>query len=773
MDWQRCFYNGNLKSYIDTCRKLLLKLESVSIKVPNALLSYSLLGKLAGDLKLHQFIESLTLNKELIEKPDLILTRLQDYVHLPLRELSKPLANISVSALVSASNNNFKIIYYCTNGKHNLKNTSHRKDQCWAENPHLRPNQKENKKRKYDSSAYLSIVKALITVVDSPPKDQILFYCGATNHMFNSRRFFNSLTNSAPIDVSTGEPTSSLTAVGCNLISFLALFKNELIMNKCGNKFDLETNGKVIANGKIVKRLIYADYTLPTTHLTTSQDSLWHNILGHPGKAVLERLRLPAYKSKCTVCALNKAHKQPFLKSFEEAINPLDFIHLNIDGPIHPISISGFQYFLTIIDQATSFKIVKFLKKKSNAFEEFCSVKNFMENQQNRKIKKVISDWGGEFLNKDCNQLAKDFGFLHFFSPPETPQHNGFSERANRTILNKTRCLLGSSHLPNNNWEEAVNTAVLLLNLSPNQSTDNTLPHQPWTGSAPRIQLLKTFGCQAFITLPQLHCSWKLGPLAIEGILLGYDNDNTSYCILRLNDLKVAVTKHATFNEEQFPVVQRNKEEELVIPMQESPAAIEEELSEEKNEDPMNSTLVGESQVTESQELPSEMVDEVHAEEFSSTKNSNHPTVPHIKVIGPRHQTMIHSETNDINILPYCRRGNTHLTTVNRTPHTYQEALKAPDKDLWVAEINKELNLMKQLRVWDLVQLQESYKLIGTTWVFKIKNNPSNGTSEYKARLCAQGFSQTQGIDYQKTYAPTGRLNSLRALIAFAAVQSL
>ncbi|MBW0565415.1 hypothetical protein O181_105130 [Austropuccinia psidii MF-1] len=202
--------------------------------------------------------------------------------------------------------------------------------------------------------------------------------------------------------------------------------------------------------------------------------------------------------------------------------------------------------------------------------------------------------------------------------------------------------------------------------------------------------------------------------------------------------------------------------------MQESPAAVEEEFSGETNEDPIQSTLVDETQ-----DLPSDMVDEVHAEELSSTKNSNHPTAPHIKVIGPHHPTMIHSEINEINILPYSRREKTHLTTVNRTPLTYQEALKAPEKDLWVAALSKELNLMKQLQVWDLVQRRESYKLISTTWVFKIKNNPSNGTSEYKARLCAQGFSQTQGIDYGKTYAPTGRLNSLRALIAFAAVHSL
>ncbi|MBW0548154.1 hypothetical protein O181_087869 [Austropuccinia psidii MF-1] len=82
MDWKRCFYNRNLQSYIDPCQKVILELDTVSIKVPNDLFSYSLLGKLAGDPRLQQFIEVLTLNKDLIEKPDSIHTKLQDYVHL-------------------------------------------------------------------------------------------------------------------------------------------------------------------------------------------------------------------------------------------------------------------------------------------------------------------------------------------------------------------------------------------------------------------------------------------------------------------------------------------------------------------------------------------------------------------------------------------------------------------------------------------------------------------------------------------------------------------
>ncbi|MBW0541231.1 hypothetical protein O181_080946 [Austropuccinia psidii MF-1] len=80
---------------------------------------------------------------------------------------------------------------------------------------------------------------------------------------------------------------------------------------------------------------------------------------------------------------------------------------------------------------------------------------------------------------------------------------------------------------------------------------------------------------------------------------------------------------------------------------------------------------------------------------------------------------------------------------------------------------------MEKLKVWDIVNLDLSHKLVGTTWVFKTKKNYLNEVIEHKARLCAQRFTQTTGIDVNKTYSPTGRLNSLRTLIAFAASHGL
>ncbi|MBW0546509.1 hypothetical protein O181_086224 [Austropuccinia psidii MF-1] len=87
--------------------------------------------------------------------------------------------------------------------------------------------------------------------------------------------------------------------------------------------------------------------------------------------------------------------------------------------------------------------------------------------------------------------------------------------------------------------------------------------------------------------------------------------------------------------------------------------------------------------------------------------------------------------------------------------------------------INNKLENMNKLKVWDTIEISEDYKLIETTWVFTIKKNHLNEVTEYKARLCAQGFAQTLGIDVHKTYALTGRLNSLRMLIVFASHSNL
>jgi hypothetical protein len=146
------------------------------------------------------------------------------------------------------------------------------------------------------------------------------------------------------------------------------------------------------------------------------------------------------------------------------------------------------------------------------------------------------------------------------------------------------------------------------------------------------------------------------------------------------------------------------------------------------------------------------------------------PTVP-----ASRDSSLISSDISSTNILSYKRRRGavTYITTTDPDiPTHYHQAIRSNESEGWVEAINKELAAMKKLSVWDVVELKPSMKTVGTTWVFRKKADQHNIVT-FKARLCAQGFSQTHGIDFSKTFAPTGRLNSLRALISHAAANDL
>ncbi|GJY17501.1 retrovirus-related pol polyprotein from transposon TNT 1-94 [Tanacetum coccineum] len=86
----------------------------------------------------------------------------------------------------------------------------------------------------------------------------------------------------------------------------------------------------------------------------------------------------------------------------------------------------------------------------------------------------------------------------------------------------------------------------------------------------------------------------------------------------------------------------------------------------------------------------------------------------------------------------------------------------------WVIAMQEKLNLFVANDVWDLVPLPITQIVIGTKWVFRNKLDENGIVSRNKARLVAQGYNQHECIDYDETYAPVARLESIRILLAIA-----
>jgi transposase InsO family protein len=294
-------------------------------------------------------------------------------------------------------------------------------------------------------------------------------------------------------------------------------------------------------SGHIKDNLLFVSAKKPAAFITSKKDvgaTLWHHRLGHPGDQVLQKLQLPRPTSDdCKVCQCSKMTLLPFSSHFSPALFPLHRLHLDLVGPVNPSLVSGFRYFLTFIDQFSSFKFVQFLKKKDDALPEFKKLVAMMENSKNSCVKEIVLDRGGEFVNHSFKAFTSERGILHIMSPLYTPEHNGFAERANRTIIEKTRCILMASNLPCTYWAKAVNTATFISNLLPTASRDNVSPWELWTKSPAPISHLKTFGCLAYIAVRKTHHSWKFGNTGKMGIFMGYENDGTTYRILRLSNM--------------------------------------------------------------------------------------------------------------------------------------------------------------------------------------------------------------------------------------------
>ena len=108
-----------------------------------------------------------------------------------------------------------------------------------------------------------------------------------------------------------------------------------------------------------------------------------------------------------------------------------------------------------------------------------------------------------------------------------------------------------------------------------------------------------------------------------------------------------------------------------------------------------------------------------------------------------------------------------------KEPKTYGQAIESSEQDEWQQAINSELLSIVENEVWHEDDMPQGIKPLTTKWVFKIKRGEHGQIIKFKARLCVRGFEQEHGIDYEEIFSPVMRHNSLRTLLALAAVHDM
>ena len=103
-------------------------------------------------------------------------------------------------------------------------------------------------------------------------------------------------------------------------------------------------------------------------------------------------------------------------------------------------------------------------------------------------------------------------------------------------------------------------------------------------------------------------------------------------------------------------------------------------------------------------------------------------------------------------------------------PISLKACQKRDDWNKWKNAIETELDSLKKLNTWTLVDRPPNTNIVGNKFVFKNKRNSDGTIDKYKARLVAKGYTQQEGVDFFSTTSPVAKFNSLKTVLSIAAI---
>ncbi|GJT32587.1 retrovirus-related pol polyprotein from transposon TNT 1-94 [Tanacetum coccineum] len=165
----------------------------------------------------------------------------------------------------------------------------------------------------------------------------------------------------------------------------------------------------------------------------SSSTLVMHRRLGHVNMRLIQSLaskelvrNLPKLKFDqhfYDACKIGKqAHASHKAKNIVSTTRCLELLHMDLFGPSAIRSYGGNRYTLVIVDDYSRYTWTRFLKDKTEAFDQFEIFSKKIQNQLGCTIVSIITDHGREFDNEvQFEEFCNANGTTHNFSSPCTP----------------------------------------------------------------------------------------------------------------------------------------------------------------------------------------------------------------------------------------------------------------------------------------------------------------------------------------------------------------
>ena len=794
-----------MEEYINDVISIVYRLADIGVSIKDDFVAFVLLNGLNDEYE--ALVMALTYNDKQLSSEEVKTKLLAE----DCRKKSQAHSTDGENALYTRSNRKFtkgKIICF------NCGEPGHKKPVCPKNNGKNRKSNEEKGKQKKFNNKKQQESQALLTtaMVARDSTYEWIIDSGATSHMSmrkdwminlhqvdgnnittaNGEKIIYSGAGNVAINLNrngnivfkTVTDVAYVPSLTANLLSVSKMVEkgHVVVFNKNGctgyMESTYEVNGDVTFTGSLKNGLYFMDQSNaePVRVLFTniSNHTLWHKRLGHLNHRGMDMLKNLvtgmnfAHDSEpCLSCIQGKQTVNKFPKNkTNRAKELLELVHSDLVGPMEEVSLGGAKYCLTFVDDYSRKVFGFILKSKKEVLIRMQEFLAFAENQTGKRLKCLRTDNGSEYVNRGVENFLKSHGIIHQTTISYTPQQNGVAERTNRTLIEKSRCLLFEAKLSKKYWAEAMNTAIYLKNRSPTAAVKDAVPEEVWTGKKIDLSHLRIFGCRAQVHVPKQKRK-KFDSKSNEYMMVGYCETSKGYRLIDVNDpKKVIKARNVIFLENEKPSIcgdQLNegscfdRYEIQQVEIQALPPTHDEVLphvqiqSNDESEREYDADL-GRSSSPESYDIGS-----------SNNSIMNHDD--NVNEVQPERRYPLRDRKPKIeDYMEYSFMANNC-----NDPIDIENALSRSDGKLWREAVYEELKALADNKTWELVSRPTNKNIVKCKWVFKRKVGADGEIQRYKARLVAKGFSQKFGEDYFETFAPVVRISTVRLLFGLAA----
>ncbi|POV98101.1 hypothetical protein PSTT_14653 [Puccinia striiformis] len=385
-------------------------------------------------------------------------------------------------------------------------------------------------------------------------------------------------------------------------------------------------------------------------------------------------------------------------------------------GPISPESKIKSRFILTLVDNYSGYLAGFPLVKKDDTTDLLINLLELEKKRLGYLPSLICSDGGGKFMgNRLVDYLDKNH-IQRLISEPYHPEHNGRAERANRTIVESMRATFRGSGIAKNFWHEIVKSCCLALNQIPRKGSSQS----PWKLCTEKgsFNISEALGTTAVVLNMNRRKGQKFDVKGQEGLLVGFNTSLQSYRIITQSG-SIIDSKHVRF---------------LKAPQFDIKMADWDKFHPDKPD-------TNDQGATTLERLGASNTNQVDQESPSQEETDN-----------PSNHDNDDSHDSEEEIAEQLTpREQDHPTQIS---------------------YRNEITSIENHDVWDN-HYQEPPNPLDTTWVFKIKDNCHGDPLKHKARLCVQGFDQIEHVDHEGTFAPTGKVSTLKMIMVYALHQNL